>query len=688
MIKKFLKLVTASFGVFGISPSTAHAGVSVFWDFNDVQGNDYGWTTVTGTAWFAGDGVGAGQADGGGIDGYFGGINTTGSTRNAHDGAHVNFLYRSPAINFAAVHETDPVLEFDWFGGAGNQEGVADITNPARVGTGVTTGQGQKGLALLNLTTGDYDAVYYDPTDGNGVESFSLTQADLTGAGVSLTDNYQLDFFENDDGGWGWTRLNEVRLDGAALIDLPFNVNWNFNDGGGGAHNWKIENGFASFSADGVHASQDGTNFAEDAAHAAMLFRSPMIDFSGLDPDQNAIEVNFLGGQGNQGGAPEPAGPDTVVNYNGGNSDANGQKGLAFLNLTTGVYDHVLYDSEDGGDNPESISLTQAELVAAGIDINEVYRLDFFDYDDGASGWTRLESLNLNGSVIADPPPPPPPPSETLLAWNFNDGPGGDNGWTTVNGTAWFAGDGVGAGQADGGGIDGYFGGINTTGSTRNAHDGAHVNFLYRSPMINFATVHPIKPVLEFDWFGGAGNQEGVADLANPTTVGLGKTLTTDVGQKGLALLNLTTGDYDAVYYDPTDGNGVESFSLTQADLVGAGVSLADNYQLDFFENDDGGWGWTRLNEVRIDSTALGELAGRIKITDIDYSPDTNSVTLTWDSREGVIYIVKYSEDMTDWSTDIDDSVIGDAGNQTTRTFNLGGIGIVDQRKVFFRIER
>jgi len=221
MIKKFLKLVTASFGVFGISPSTAHAGVSVFWDFNDVQGNDYGWTTVTGTAWFAGDGVGAGQADGGGIDGYFGGINTTGSTRNAHDGAHVNFLYRSPAINFAAVHETDPVLEFDWFGGAGNQEGVADITNPARVGTGVTTGQGQKGLALLNLTTGDYDAVYYDPTDGNGVESFSLTQADLVGAGVSLTDDYQLDFLESDDGGWGWTRLNQVRLDDNAVAAIP-----------------------------------------------------------------------------------------------------------------------------------------------------------------------------------------------------------------------------------------------------------------------------------------------------------------------------------------------------------------------------------------------------------------------------------------------------------------------------------
>ncbi|MFT6178314.1 MAG: hypothetical protein ACJAQT_003642 [Akkermansiaceae bacterium] len=686
MIKKFLKLVTASLVVFAISPTTAHAEVSVFWDFS--PGNGHGWTTVNGTAWFADDGVGAGQATGGGIDGYFGGINTTGSTRNAHDGAHVNFLYRSSTINFATVHPTDPVLEFDWFGGAGNQEGAADIANPTAEGFEgtVTTGAGQKGLALLNLTTGDYDAIYYDPTNGNGTESFSLTQADLTGAGVSLTDNYQLDFFENDDGGWGWTRLNEVRLDGAALIDMPFNVNWDFNDGERGDHNWKIENGFASFSTDGVHASQDGSNFSENAAHAAMLFRSPMIDFSRLDPDQDAIEVNFIGGQGNQGGAPEPAGPDTIFNYNGGNSDANGQKGLAFFNLTTGIYDHVLYDSENGGNNPESISLTQAELVAAGIDIDEVYRLDFFDYDDGASGWTRLESVNLNGLVIPDPPPPPPPPSETVLTWDFS--PGKEHGWTTVNGTAWFAGDGVGAGQADGGGIAGYFGGVNASGATRNAHDGAHVNFLFRSPTINFATVHPTDPVLEFDWFGGAGNPGGAADIANPTAVGLGGTVTTDVGQKGLALLNLTTGDYDAIYYDPTNGNGTESFSLTQADLTGAGVSLTDDYQLDFFDNDDGGWGWTRLNEVRLDSTALGESTGRIEITDIDYSPDTNSVTLTWDSREGVTYVVNYSKDMTDWSADIDDSVIGDVGNQTTRTFELRGLGIVDQRKIFFRVDR
>jgi len=190
----------------------ASAAVSVTWDFS--PGNENGWTTVQGVSWLDANGVEAGQ----GVD--IGG-NDTGSTRRAHDGAHTNFIYRSPIVNFATVDGIDPVLEMDWEGGAGNQDGSANPLNPAAVGAGLTSAAGQKGLAFLNLTTGNYDAVYFDPTDGNGVEIISLTQADLTTAGVSLTDNYQLDFYENDDGGWGWTRLQEVRLDANAVGAIP-----------------------------------------------------------------------------------------------------------------------------------------------------------------------------------------------------------------------------------------------------------------------------------------------------------------------------------------------------------------------------------------------------------------------------------------------------------------------------------
>ncbi len=183
--------------------------------------------------------------------------------------------------------------------------------------------------------------------------------------------------------------MQEVRLDAAALTDAPnFNIFWDFDDEADGDRGWEAVNGFASFAADGVHASQDGTNFAEDNPHTTLIFRSPMINFSGTDPDDLAIEVDFIGGQGNQSGSPDPANPGAVLAFNGGMSDVDGQKGLAFLNLTTGNYDHVVYDSEDGGDNPETISFTLAELSAAGIDAAADYRLDFFEHDDGNSGWT------------------------------------------------------------------------------------------------------------------------------------------------------------------------------------------------------------------------------------------------------------------------------------------------------------
>jgi hypothetical protein len=200
-----------------MTPS-ANAAVSVDWDFS--PGNENGWTTVSGASWLNPATVGAGQVEGGGVDGYFGGVNTTGGTRRGHDGAHVSFVYRSPSLNFGTVDAVDSVLEIDWVGGEGNQGGSVAPMNPGEVGANSTI-DGQKGLALLNLTTGNYDAIYYKAGNGSDVETTALTQADLTTAGISLTDDYQLDFFENDDGGWGWTELSAVRLDANAVTAIP-----------------------------------------------------------------------------------------------------------------------------------------------------------------------------------------------------------------------------------------------------------------------------------------------------------------------------------------------------------------------------------------------------------------------------------------------------------------------------------
>ncbi len=75
-------------------------------------------------------------------------------------------------------------------------------------------------------------------------------------------------------------------------------------------------------------------------------------------------------------------------------------------------------------------------------------------------------------------------------------------------------------------------------------------------------------------------------------------------------------------------------------------------------------------------------------ITKIAYDSATSSLTLTWNSNPGATYAVKYSSDMSNWDSDLDDGVPADAGDTTTVTFNLNGTGLENEARVFFRIER
>jgi len=221
--RKISQLLMAPFVGCAFFPTTSVAALTT-WDF-DVD-NEHGWTTIQGEAFLAGNGVTAGQLNGeggrAGDAGWRGGVNA-GATRNSHDGAHSTMIFRSPVINFANASATGSVLEIDWFGGEGKGGNVTmDPTNPAGIVAGQTSGleDGVKGMGLLNLATGNYDAYSYKAGNG-GTEVFAYTAAQLEGAGVSMSADYQLDFFESDDGGWGWTRLEAVRIDEAAISGVP-----------------------------------------------------------------------------------------------------------------------------------------------------------------------------------------------------------------------------------------------------------------------------------------------------------------------------------------------------------------------------------------------------------------------------------------------------------------------------------
>ena len=80
--------------------------------------------------------------------------------------------------------------------------------------------------------------------------------------------------------------------------------------------------------------------------------------------------------------------------------------------------------------------------------------------------------------------------------------------------------------------------------------------------------------------------------------------------------------------------------------------------------------------------------ANPFAITVIDYVPGTNMLTLTWTSSPGETFAVKFSGDMSNWDSDLDDGIPADGGDTTTETFDLNDAGIQEDARVYFRVEK
>ena len=121
-------------------------------------------------------------------------------------------------------------------------------------------------------------------------------------------------------------------------------------------------------------------------------------------------------------------------------------------------------------------------------------------------------------------------------------------------------------------------------------------------------------------------------------------------------------------------------------------VDVADgNLQITVDDSVTGGGDITTF--IFADAVAIGPvdslvpLAG-FRIRELDYSPGDHMVTLTWDSRAGEVYQVVYSSDLITWRGDLDDGIVPDAGETTTRTLNLEPAGIAGEDRLFFRVEK
>lgn len=101
-------------------------------------------------------------------------------------------------------------------------------------------------------------------------------------------------------------------------------------------------------------------------------------------------------------------------------------------------------------------------------------------------------------------------------------------------------------------------------------------------------------------------------------------------------------------------------------------------------------------NRVIFDNVCLEVEGGSgFAITDIEWSPETSSVVLTWNARASDSYIVKCSPDLADWEVDLGDGIslgkddeIADDGDLLTKTFNLAKSPHDGLPELFFRVER
>ncbi len=153
---------------------------------------------------------------------------------------------------------------------------------------------------------------------------------------------------------------------------------WNFGNNGDGSAEaaWTVTAGHfgaTGTAGNGIEPAQANGTRAHDAAHPVAILTSPTINFGSVHASDSVIDILWEGGQGNQQASPDPANLAEVVGYNGGNTNNTGQKGIGFRNLTTGAYDLVDYDPQDGG-GIQTGSYTLADLTAAGIDVGAIWK--------------------------------------------------------------------------------------------------------------------------------------------------------------------------------------------------------------------------------------------------------------------------------------------------------------------------
>ena len=135
-------------------------------------------------------------------------------------------------------------------------------------------------------------------------------------------------------------------------------------------------------------------------------------------------------------------------------------------------------------------------------------------------------------------------------------------------------------------------------------------------------------------------------------------------------------------------GVGVPNFTATFPSPVA--LTAPGTYKLaikagDFLGANETG-NHTAFDNLSINGTVSG--GSSFDITAIDYDAEADTLTLTWDSRPGEKYAVRFTTDLGDWLSDLEDEIEADGeDDSTTKTFDLSNANLQDATRVFFRVE-
>ena len=133
----------------------------------------------------------------------------------------------------------------------------------------------------------------------------------------------------------------------------------------------------------------------------------------------------------------------------------------------------------------------------------------------------------------------------------------------------------------------------------------------------------------------------------------------------------------------------------TKIDLANSGTNFVNGLFIDGIAQAQGTWGASGSGATNINDTffkgnstiTVGPGPAPVNFAISSLSVADGMVTLTWNSRENVTYIIRYSLDLANWAADLEDKIEPGPEGETTRTYDLSEYGLDTETKWFLRVE-